>query len=364
MTVVQILYSGLGGHSSVSFSLVEADEQRTYEHVLIFYGIEDLPQAYKAKCIELGVRFFAVKKNPGFDPSSQKEVAALLKHLEPDVILLHSINLLLPVWRFSLFRKTRLIAVEHQPNHLKTNLEWIWSFLAMYTARHVVFLTDMYYTQMQRKIGLFFRKKKVGVINNGINMKRFRSAGHERPADTGIQKIGMLARLTDTKDHATLLNAFKLLVSEVPGNGFKLYIAGDGDKKASLEEQSRKLGLAEQICFEGMLAEAESVDFLKGLDIYVHASLGETMSTSIMQAMACGKPIVASDVPGVNNMIRHQVTGLLVPSQQAEEMKIAILRLIQDKNLRQELSAHAAEFAEKNYSNKKMLENYSTVFSN
>ncbi|MBK8495622.1 MAG: glycosyltransferase family 4 protein [Chitinophagaceae bacterium] len=54
--------------------------------------------------------------------------------------------------------------------------------------------------------------------------------------------------------------------------------------------------------------------FLQSLDIYVHASLGETMSTAIMQAMACKLPIVASDVNGINNMIIHGKTGILVPT--------------------------------------------------
>ena len=77
---------------------------------------------------------------------------------------------------------------------------------------------------------------------------------------------------------------------------------GDGDQKNELLKESAALQLTDRVEFTGMLAENELIDLMRSLDIYVHASMGETMSTAIMQAMASGKPIVASDVPGIKNM--------------------------------------------------------------
>ena len=112
-----------------------------------------------------------------------------------------------------------------------------------------------------------------------------------------------------------------------------------------------------------MLEEKALVIFLQQLNIYVHASLGETMSTSIMQAMACGKPIIASDVPGINNMIENNVTGVLVPAKNAGAMVEAIMLLINNPMLANKLAANAFNFALENYSNKKMLDNYKTIFT-
>jgi glycosyltransferase involved in cell wall biosynthesis len=94
----------------------------------------------------------------------------------------------------------------------------------------------------------------------------------------------------------------------------------------------------------------------------VHATLGETMSTAIMQVMACRLPIIASDVLGVNNMIKHNQNGLLVPAKNAEALRAAILQLIEDPKLSAELAANAFTFATENYSNIKMLQRYNEIF--
>ena len=101
-------------------------------------------------------------------------------------------------------------------------------------------------------------------------------------------------------------------------------IAGDGDFKEELVEYTEQLGLTNDVEFTGMIPEKALVNFLQSLDIYVHASLGETMSTAIMQAMACKLPIVASDVNRINNMITNNITGILVPSQREYELAKAI----------------------------------------
>lgn len=365
MTVVQILYSGLGGHSSVGFSLIEADTGKRYNHIIIFYGIEEMPGSYINKCGELGVEYFFVRKKAGLDIASQKQVIAALRKVKPAVILLHSVNLIIPVFYFRLFHKTRIIAVEHQPNHLKTKPEWVWSFLLMWLPSKLVFLTEMYREQMKKKLGIFYRDKKVSVINNGINISLFRPGNRTGAGQQNVTRLGMLARLTGTKDHATLIRSFKLLLDDTgPAPGLQLHIAGEGEMKNKLMELSRELGLSEKVYFRGMIPESAAVDFLNEMDIYVHASLGETMSTSIMQAMACGKPIVASDVMGISNMIGNGVTGMLVPAGNAEEMKIAILQLIQNQDKRHELATNAFKFAADNYSNKKMLDNYIVIFGN
>jgi glycosyltransferase involved in cell wall biosynthesis len=113
-----------------------------------------------------------------------------------------------------------------------------------------------------------------------------------------------------------------------------------------------------------MLEEKELVTFLHNVDIYIHASLGETMSTAIMQAMACGKPIIASDVMGISNMIENNVTGILVPPKNVTAMAEALLHLINNAELAKQLAANAFNFAATNYSNKKMLANYKVIFTN
>jgi glycosyltransferase involved in cell wall biosynthesis len=96
--------------------------------------------------------------------------------------------------------------------------------------------------------------------------------------------------------------------------------------------------------------------------VYIHASLGETMSTAIMQAMACGKAIVASDVDGINNMITNGLTGLLVRVQDKEQMAIAISSLITDKALRKRLETAALKTAKNTFSDRLMFLRYKKIF--
>ena len=88
------------------------------------------------------------------------------------------------------------------------------------------------------------------------------------------------------------------------------------------------------------------------------------MSTAIMQAMACGKPVVASDVPGINNMIQHNTTGILVPPKDPVALADALTRLINNPAMADQLANNAFNFAVANYSNKKMLDNYKAIFFN
>ena len=191
MTIVNILYSGLGGHFSVVFSLIEADEQKEYEHVLIFYGIEDMPQSYVDKCMEKGIRFFLVKKKQGLDVVSQKKVITILKDINPGIIMLHSISLILPLYLYTFRKNTRLISVEHQSNHLKSKKEWLWSVLLMRLSSNVVFLTDLYASQMKKRLGFLYDATRVRVISNGINTELFKPF----PSVPGSYSIGMLKEI-------------------------------------------------------------------------------------------------------------------------------------------------------------------------
>ena len=176
--------------------------------------------------------------------------------------------------------------------------------------------------------------------------------------------IGMQSRLVRIKDHITLLKAFALLKHEQPDLEFNLTlrIAGDGDFRKELEKFAAAIGLSKDVEFLGMIPEKELVEFLQGLDIYVHASLGETMSTAIMQAMACKLPIVASDVNGINNMLVNNSTGILVPPQNEILLAAAIKNVLLNENTRNVMAERALAYAQVNFSNQKMMESYKNIF--
>ena len=129
-----------------------------------------------------------------------------------------------------------------------------------------------------------------------------------------------------------------------------------------LNDKAAALDLGSAVEFTGMIPENEIPGFLCSLDIYVHASLGETMSTAIMQAMACGLPVIASDVMGINNMIQNGNTGILVPVKNAAALADAMESLISDEARSISLSVAARKFAEDKFSNRRMLDAYRQLY--
>lgn len=360
MKILHALYSGLGGHGNVFFSMVKGDVNKQTDFEALFYGIEDVRKEYTEECAKNNIKFFFAKKRSRFDMSYYKLIGHYIKKSEPDIVFLHGSAYILPAKIACLFskKKYKIIIRETQANHLKTKLQWITLSISMLLADKIVCLTDEFNEQISKKIKLIYKKKKVIVISNGIDLELYKPK--EKNADGVEFYIGMQSRIVNIKDHITLLKAFAIVKksSTFSGKIIKLKIAGEGELKNQLVKLSNELAINNDVIFTGMLNEQELIDFLHSLDLYIHASLGETMSTAIMQAMACGLPIIASDVNGINNMLTTTVTGILVPPKNELLLADSIINCINNPAQRQFLSQNAYEFAVNNFSNQTMFKKY------
>ncbi|MFM6924367.1 MAG: glycosyltransferase family 4 protein [Ferruginibacter sp.] len=362
MKILHIAYSGLGGHGNVFFSMVDADTAKQNQYEVIFFGTDEVREGYAEMAKQRSIPWFYVKKKPGLDLGAYSMIGKIIRDRQPDIIFLHSSSYIFPVKKATLFisKKIRVIVRETQANHLKTKLNWLGLGVSLITASKVVFLSTEYRDVIKKKLSFLFSDKRTAVIPNGIDLDVYKPAGK---GDHDSIYIGMQSRLSENKDHITLINAFAHLLKIYSEKPLKLFIAGDGTCRLQLEKQVQDLNIGYAVVFTGMLEETALPGFINSLDIYVHATLGETMSTAIMQVMACGKPIIASDVLGVDNMIRNHENGLLVPVKNAAALCEAILKLIHNTALADTLAANAYEFAKKNYSNKAMLEGYNKIFN-
>ncbi len=364
MKILHILYSGLGGHGNVFFSMVSADTGKTFEYEALFNGVEEVRNEYIERCGNYNIPWSFVKKKAGFDLKYYIKIYRQIKRSQPHVIFLHGGAAIIPARIAKLFNRPikKIIVRETQANHLKTTIDWIYLGMSMLLANKMVYLSTSYKNQVRSKLRLLYKERKTTVIPNGIDLDIFTKATVKKERTEIV--LGMQSRLISIKDHTTLLNAFASLVKEELSLPVRLVIAGDGEYKATLMARADTLNILDKVFFAGMLEEKELVTFLHNTDIYIHASLGETMSTAIMQAMACGKPIIASDVMGINNMIEDNITGILVPPKNADAMAKALLLLISNPALADQISINAFNFAVANYSNKIMLERYKTIFDN
>lgn len=359
MKILHVLYSGLGGHGNVFFSMVDADEEKTFDYEVLFYGIEDVKEEYIQKCTARNIKWDFAKKKPGIDFGFYKKIFTSIRSSKPDIIFLHGSSYIFPAKLNVLLskKKCKIVVRETQANHLKTVMQKVWLFWSLFLATKIVCLTEEYRQQIKQKLRFVFRAYKVVVIPNGIDLTVYKPGIHD---NNSLFVIGMQSRLVSIKDHVTLLKAMARLKEEHNPiyKNIELRIAGDGEFKQTLVTAAKEQGIEHKVKFTGMLIEDELVHFLQSLHIYVHASLGETMSTAIMQAMACRLPVIASDVNGINNMINDNVTGILVPPKDDKALADAMLRCIENEQLRIRLANEALTFAINNYSNKKMLDRY------
>lgn len=361
MKILHVLYSGLGGHGNVFFSMVDAAEPGEFEFEALFNGIENVKAEYIRNCEDKKIAWNFIKKKPGLDMAYYVKLYRQIKRSKPQIIFLHGGSAAIPAKLAKITGKgiRRIVVRETQANHLKTKNDWIYLATAIIVADSMVYLSREYQQQVKAKLGFLYSEKRSVVIPNGIDLKTFTKTVEQHDRDKII--LGMQSRLIPIKDHLTLLDAVALLTGKEIN--LHLMIAGDGAFKETLIQRTGELNISDKVTFTGMLEEKALVNFLHRLDIYIHASLGETMSTAIMQAMACGKPVIASDVPGINNMIENNVTGILVPAQKAEEMANAVLQLIDNPAQAEILAGNAYNFAVENYSGKKMLDNYKKIFT-
>ena len=300
MKVAQILYSGLGGHGSVVFSMLRGGAHAEWSNSLLFFGIEPVTPAYRAATAALDVRAHAIQVAPGYGWRAWPEVHSWLRAEQPDALIVHSSSTLPPCALYAARHGVPLVFVEHTPTAVKTRADRAFSAMAMCVADGVVMLTQDYVEDSRRAMGAAFRRSRVHVIPNGVDTDTFRP--RSKPPRTEV-RVGMAARMSPSKRQDLLVRAVAQLAEGPDRSRWLLTLAGDGETREALERLVGDLGLGDRVRFVGMLDEPRLVEWLADLDVYAHASDGETLSTSLLQAMACGVPIVASRIPGITNLL-------------------------------------------------------------
>lgn len=364
MNIVQVLYPGLGGHGSVAFGLIDGSPNPR-EFSMIFYGIEPVIEEYKEKCVRYHIPYRSILKKQGIDFSSYRNLFQVLRELDPQVIILHSVTLLIPVWLFCKWKSRQFIFVEHQSNRHKRKSEWLWTRLSQHLATKIVYLTDLYKEEVNQHLNGHLAHTKIAVIPNGIPSTFFLSTTttKKRPNKEGLVHLFMMSRFTPLRDHSTLIRAFDQLCRNNPQRHLQLSLAGTGETLEAAKDLSKQLAMKDKICFTGLLNENELIAYLQKVDIYIHSSLAETMSTALMQVMAQGIPIIATDIPGINNMIEHRKTGLIFAPGDIKELVELVELFIKEADFANLIGEQGREQAYSLYTPQLMYQRYKSLFS-
>jgi len=175
---------------------------------------------------------------------------------------------------------------------------------------------------------------------------------HEAPL------VGNVAALVPHKGQRHLVEAAARVLPEHPDARF--IIAGEGELRASLEQQIRQHHLEKHVMLVGFRADILSLH--KAFDVFAMSSVTEGLGTSLLDAMACGKPVVATTVGGIPEVVVHEETGLLVPPRDPPAMAAAIVRLLADARLRQQMGEAGLARVRTHFSAETMVQNTLRVY--
>ncbi len=358
MKVVQLLYSGMGGHGSVAFSLLDADTTSQWEPVMGFLGIEPFLPTYAQLCEERAIEHRYFSAIPGKPWRTWPSIWRWLRTCRPDAVVLHSATALLPCFLHARRWGIPLVVVEHQPNALKRRVEWIFSYLAMLMADRVIVLTQSYTEELKGKLGIFYRMDKVHLIPNGIDTQRFTPLVMPSISNRSV-RLGMAARFTTKKRQDVLVEMILKLRQYRPEIDWQLSLAGSGESWQFVRQMVQAHSLGGCISLPGQLGEPELISWYQSLEVYLHASEGETLSTSLLQAMASGLPIVASNVPGIQNLLCGEpVCGVLVKDQNPLGFAEAVIELVNNNARAEALAQNGRQLVVSSYSQNDMFARY------
>lgn len=320
-----------------------------------------------------GVEHFSVPFSKKFRTKTVASIVDILR--DQNVSLLHTHGGVAGFYGRWAARKCRLPVVVHTLHGIhylhyrNTALKLFYICLEKMCSRltdAVVFVCDSD-KESGRRFGLVPQDKSF-VIKNGVDFSVLEShsaAAEERldweeklGTDLSGPVIGTVARLHRQKGISDFLLAAQKMTPEIPG--LKVLIVGGGPLREKLEEMRRRLGLEGKVHFLGERKEAFRLIAL--LDVFVLPSLWEGLPYSLMEAAALEKPVVASAVDGIKELISDGRTGVLVPPKNPERLAAAVLELLKDKEKALRMGSELKRDIQSRYSLRRMVHETESLY--
>lgn len=215
-----------------------------------------------------------------------------------------------------------------------------------------------------KDIGKWFGSRyeeKCTIIENGIDVDFFKAdpeKGRRIRQQLGVTDdehlILSLGRLTYAKGHHVAIDALKMFADQKIKA--KVIIAGDGESLESLKNMARQSGLSNRVIFTGFVSHDDAVGLYNAADIFVMPTMTiEGLPFVILEAMACGTPVIASDIGGIKYVITDSINGLLIGPGKTSELFEKMVELINDDKLRLYLAKQGQKTVIEKYSLNRMI---------
>ena len=307
--------------------------------------------------------FYLPQKESGTDYLSFLKVAKILRKEKIEVIHTHNTQPLVDGTIGALMSGVKtIIHTDHARNFPDKRRYMFAEWLMSHFAHKVVGVSEHTSEDLIKyeKIS----RKKILTIPNGINGNRF-SININKQAkrkELGIHGsgpiIGLGVRLTEGKGINYLLQAMPDIIKKF--TDITLVIVGDGPAADKLKKQTVELGITRNVLFLG--PRLDIPELLKVFDIYVLPSLSEGLPMVLLEAMAAGCPIVATNVGGIPTLIKHGDNGSMVEPKNPQALASEIIKLLSSQELRSQYSKKALETFQESYSADIMTRKYEQLY--
>lgn len=344
----------LGGAERIVCDLAANLDSKKYRVTVCTFKPGPLTQ----ELIKNGVDVINIERRFRYDPLLIWKLFHLILKKNIDIVHSHMFQSSLYILPIALMPQKLIFIINEHGGYLEIvkvpRRRYLYKFIAK-VSKMVVVVSQALKDDMIK----FFNipSKKIAIIYNGIKMAKFtgKFSSLQMKKILGLESdipiVGNVANLRPEKGHKYLLEAMSLVLNEIPNA--KLIIIGEGALRAELENQTKVLGISESVIFLGRRQDVPAL--LNIMDIFVISSSGETFCIAAAEAMAMGKPVVASRVGGVPELVIDSKTGFLVPPKDPPALAEAVIKLLKDRKLALDMGQAGKERVRQEFTLDKMV---------
>ena len=313
--------------------------------------------SHEEKLHEMGVVVNSLDVNNYYNPIVVYELFKYINKYDLIHVHLFPLQYWVAMAKILSFSTTPLVTTEHSTYNRRRNIRGfrLLDRIIYRAYKRIISISK----ETQEDLCQYLKEKdaRFAVINNGIDISAYQQAtGYSKEEllhlDNSIKVITMVGLFRQAKDQDTLIRAIKRLEAKV-----HLVLVGDGERKDALVNLVKDLRLEERVHFLGRRNDVARI--MKMSDIVVQSSHWEGFGLSVVEGMAAGKPVVASNVPGLSDVVRG--AGVLFEPQQEEQLANILSRLLSD-NVYYEQVRQACEQRAQQYDQNRMIQNYINVY--
>ena len=362
MRLMHVLFSlQTGGAEHVVLNLARKLNPERYElHVCSLSGEGELAPEFR----RLGVRVHTLIKRSGIDLTLCVTLTRLFRRERIQIVHTHNVAPWLYAGLAAKLSGAALYHTEHSNVFAHQRALLLAERVLAAFTRVIISDSDKVKRQLVERQGI--PSRKIVTIVNGIETSLFRNE-HEADKEQARRAIGVngaapvigtVGRLAAVKDQQTLLEAFRQIVSHYPEA--LLLIVGEGPMRQELEDQTRSLGLGAHVKFLGRRSDIP--ELLRLLDVFVLSSVSEGLPLTVLEAMAAGVPVVATDVGGLCEVVTDRETGLLVPPRSPTHLAAAVVTLLNDHAMRTAIRHMARQRVRTRFDLDQMVQAYEAAY--